>query len=226
MNNEKRVILFIVEGNSDRIFFSEYQKLFPDYHVLIHVVKGDIFSNRDLKNQSIKTVVQEIVKKVLRENPVKGLLPTDIAYIFQITDTDCCFQDDQFSNYSLDVIRKAKANKINDVIAMQQYMSNLEYKKYKLLYFSPNLEGALTPSFDPEGKHGGHKQNNMLKLVASMRHHHKGFEYALNQKLNNRAIAPFDEYFESWEFIRETNNSQGNFTNLKFTLREEKINSK
>lgn len=230
MNKEKKVILFIVEGGSDKIFFSEFEKVFPNYHVLVHVVKGDIFSNRDLKNKSITSVVKEIIQVVLNENSILGLVPSDIETIYQITDTDCCFQVEEFSNMSLTVIRRTKAEKINDVLAIQEYMSTPENDKYKLLFFAPNIEGPLTPEFDPTGKHGGFKQVNMLNLISNLRLQSKGMYWAMKELLDSDEIAPFSEYFDSWDFIRADNNSQGNFTNLKFILdsveeKNQKINN-
>lgn len=222
MNNEKKVVLFIVEGGSDKIFFSEFEKVFTEHHVLVHSVKGDVFSNRDLKNQSMKSVVANIISKVLKENSILGLFPSDIEYIFHITDTDCCFQIEEFSNHSLTVIRRAKAEKINNVISIQKYMPSPETEKYKLLYFSPNLEGPLTPEFDLAGKHGGDKQRNMIELLTKLRSADKSFADSIYQLFNNNIIAPFDDYYESWEFIQEYNNSQDNYTNLKFIFDKEK----
>lgn len=225
MNNEKKVILFIVEGGSDKIFFSEFEKVFTEHHVLVHSVKGDVFSNRNIKNVSMKIIVKEIIEKVLKDNSVLGLIPKDIDYIFHITDTDCCFQQEEFSNYSLTVIRRSKAEKINDVITMQRYMPNDDTEKYKLLYFAPNLEGPLTPSFEVTNQRleGADKSRNMIKLISTLRNDSNSFEESVFKLFNKQEIAPFAEYYQSWDFIREGNNSQGNYTNLKFVFEEEGI---
>lgn len=214
MNDEKKVIIFIVEGGSDKIFFGEYKKIFLQHHVLIHVVKGDIFSNRQLKKRSSTSVIKGIVNKVINDNSVLGITREDVQYVYQITDTDCCFQKDKFENDSLAVIRKTKAEKINAIVEMQRYTAS-DKRTYELLYLSPNLEGALTPNFDNTNADGVDKSLNMLNLI---KHLNKtgNIKQALNEIVSTDKIAPFDEYFKSWDFIRCDNNCQKPYTNLKF----------
>lgn len=218
MNREKKVIIFIVEGGSDKIFFGEYKKIFTNHHVLIHVVKGDIFTNHQLKNRSTNSVVKEIINKVIKDNSVLGVTLDDVDYIYQITDIDNCFQKDKFSNESLSRIRQIKAEKINAIIELQRYSK--KDRGFDLLFFSPNLEGALTPRFDSKNADGVEKSKNMLKLIREI--NSKGnIEDQLNKMIDNPMIAPFSEYFESWDYIRRDNNCKKANTNLKLIKKGE-----
>lgn len=95
-NKQKQVVVFIVEGESDRYALEgSFKRFFKGSDVvtgcLVCSACSDITSEFDSSANTIKKNVNELVRRYLSDNK---LLPSDIRQIVQITDTDGVFIPD------------------------------------------------------------------------------------------------------------------------------------
>jgi len=94
---EKKVILLIVEGNSEEsLLFDRLRHLFKPYGIRFRIFGGDILYELERK-KSIKGVIGDTVKEFLAKNKLKTI---DIFAVLHIIDTDGCLIGD--NNVTID----------------------------------------------------------------------------------------------------------------------------
>ena len=101
---EKRVILLIVEGKSDKVtlenaFRRTLMERYPSCDAKVHVIHGDGTLKRPygsyiVSSEAIKATNALVRTYLQREGQYYGIKPRDILGIAQITDLDACFADD------------------------------------------------------------------------------------------------------------------------------------
>ena len=127
----KKVLLFIVEGLSDEAALDGVlSRLLSNEKIRFHVVKGDITTSERRGSNSIKTLINEQVRKFMTSY---HLQPKDILQVVHLMDTDGAFvpesaiiEDSGISEFkytsatitapSKDTVRRRNATKGNNML--------------------------------------------------------------------------------------------------------------
>lgn len=229
----KKIILFIVEGNSDEYALSPLVSELVDHSLVrFEVMHGDItaFPEGKYKDKNIVQRLELAINQFLNHNhPLKR---SDIAKVIFISDMDACFipnkyiietEYDHSFRYEDDGLyvknkeqaierNEVKSQNLKDILSLQSINNTL----IEAYYFSCNLDHAL------------YNKRNLNKRLKE--DYADAFSYKYyNQEIEfmsfifNREIAPIRDYLSSWEFIKKDLNSISRFTNFNvFFLKNEK----
>ncbi|MFY8264110.1 hypothetical protein ACOT7R_14555 [Clostridium perfringens] len=222
----KKVMLFIVEGISDRESLSLIlSRIIKNNKVQFYVVGGDITSEKGTTLQNCITKVNNCIKKFLKENK---FLKGDILRVIHLVDTDGTYIEDAFVKqsqtneliYKEDCIlakdiksicerNKKKASILNKLYSTTK-ISNIDYSMY---YFSCNLEHVL---------HDEQNLNDDLKCDYADKfiERYDGKEEEFIKFLNESDFAVDGDYSQSWKFIKDGLNSLKRNCNLHLLLNE------
>ena len=152
----KKVILFIVEGISDKTSFALIlSNLIKTKNIQFHIVNGDITSDRYTTVTNAITKVHEQIKNFL-EN--KFFQKKDILKVIHLLDTDGAYvgkdyikEDDiegflyspdfiKAGNIDLVLARNDKKSRVVNKLSARPEIASIPYSMY---YFSCNLEHVL-----------------------------------------------------------------------------------
>lgn len=154
----KRVLLFIVEGRSDEAALDNVlSRLLSNEKIRFHIIKGDITTSERRGNISIKTLVNEQVRKFMTSY---HLLPKDILQVVHLMDTDGAFvpesaiiEDSGISGFeytrktitapSKDAVRRRNVTKSNNMLRLARMGTTYKNIPYEAYYCSRNLEHVL-----------------------------------------------------------------------------------
>lgn len=224
----KKVVLFIVEGISDKdsleILLDEL--LEENNEVIFQVVGGDITADRDIKKSNIKNGITNIIK----DSGKRKFKPSDYREVIHLVDMDAAFisEENIYEDITLDkFIYKDDgiyANKINRIIERnnrKQGLLNLLTSTnkvygsvpYRVFYFSCNLEHVL---------HNERIVEKNLKVEYANKFQDKYIDDldAFINLICNSEFSVKKEYKESWEFIKQDNNSIKRFTNFNILIED------
>lgn len=219
---DKQIILFIVEGESDKHSFENIlNKIISNDVVKFKVVKGDI----TVKSNKY-TVCRQINKKVdefLNEPKNKVLKVSDICKVVHLVDLDAVFinddkiikNDKDSKEYKDDCYLVPNRNNIiernrnkKEVILKLKDLSFIKYKQgddiniipYEIYYFSCNLEHVLHDNPNVETKE---QKKELSELFAE---EYLGKEKNFIKFIKSEKYATTLEYQQSWnECIKEQN---------------------
>ena len=227
--SEKKVILFLVEGTSDKV---SLQAIFENYYnplnLQVDVIHSDI--TQDSIASDIKTRLNAIVNNFCVREKLKI---RDLNRIIHIVDTDGVFisEENIFQNedlqdetyYTLNEIHakdrlsminrnrnKAKVLKnISKITELTVTSVSTNFRiPYSVYYFSRNLEHVL---HNIEKKlTDGEKKDLSNKFDDKYEGDFVRFKTFISDKL----YAVSGNYKETWNFIQNGNNSLNRFTNL------------
>lgn len=219
---DKQIILFIVEGESDKHSFENIlNKIVSNDVVKFKVVKGDITvkSNKYTVCKRINNKVEEF----LSEPKNKFLSVTDISKVVHLVDLDAAFissdkivkNDKDSKEYQRDCYLVPNVNDIiernknkREVILKLKDMSFIRYKKgdkdkiipYEIYYFSCNLEHVLHNNPNVESLK---KKKELSELFAE---EYLGKEKEFLKFIKSKDYATTLGYQESWyDAIKEKN---------------------
>lgn len=216
----KKVILFIVEGSTDKNSLSLIlYRLLNNVNVKFHVVGGDVTSEKETSVKNCIVKVTNEIKSFLEENKYDK---KDIIKIVHLVDTDGAFvnndkiimDEDVKIKYTLDSIltknieniveRNNRKSSVIDKLYNLDKVYNIDYFMY---YFSCNLEHVL---------HNEENINDHLKEEYS--------DKFLDKYINNERkfiefictsnFSMINDYVKSWEFIKKDTNSLKRYCNL------------
>ena len=222
----KKVVLFIVEGITDKdsleLLLTELVE--KDSQVIFQVVGGDITSERDVSRSNIKEKITEIIKN----GGKRKFQPSDYREIIHLVDMDGVFisedkiyKDDKvdrfvykddgiYTNNVQAVIERnnKKKNLLNLLISTTKVYRTVPYRVF---YFSCNLEHIL---------HDERQVEDFLKIKYSEAFQDKYIDNLDDfvDLICNSDFTVKKEYKESWEFIKNDNNSINRFTNFNIVL--------
>ncbi len=217
----KKVIIFLVEGPSDREALAPVlKKLFVSDQIHFHVMHGDITSHSMLSSDKSSNI---LLKYIDTERKKYGFKPKDILKVVQIIDTDGAFIADESVIYGENTRIEYKKNciitKYPEQIQARNQRKTASVKKlietnyigtapYFIYYLSRNLEHVLM---------------NIAKDVAD----DKKTDYAdsFADRFKNKPLkflnfissidfAVTGDYNETWDFIMQGNNSLKRHSNL------------
>ena len=232
----RKVILFLVEGNSDKTALGVILgRLFTTPEIIVEVVGNDITAMTGVQPENILSITGGIVENFVANNKGYGL--KDISMIIQLTDTDGAYvpekavmedrsQDDHFYTPTAiltpepdNVIsrNKQKAKNINKLYPK----SKLGSAKYRLYYMSCNLDHVL---YDKQNnKNKGYDAEEFWQRYADDL---DGFvDFISNSDFSVTCEGAEDRYKESWKFIKKDLHSLERHTNFGLCLEELKGSS-
>lgn len=216
----KKVILFIVEGISDKNSLALIlSRLIRTENIQFHVVGGDITSNKYNDSQNCISKINEEVNKFLKTNSFKK---TDIFKIIHLVDMDGAYVDstaikegntDKFI-YNSDCIiasdinqvknRNERKSKILDKLSTTMAICKINYCMY---YFSCNLEHVLHNEKNVE-------DNLKDKYSDDFVERYDGKEDEFIEFLKNSVFSVQGDYKTTWQYIKIGLNSLNRHCNF------------
>lgn len=223
---EKKVKLFVVEGPSDETAFGLlFERLFANDRVLFNVVHGDVTANMGAK--SARNVVRDQLVGHI-EHEYYGW--KDLMEIVHIVDSDGVFiSDDKVVaaesdclEYGLDCIKAprvesilqrnhAKAATLNQL----RHITGITYQHitvpYRIYYVSRNLEHALHGVIEDVSDYEKEKLARLFQR--RYRNDLEGFAAFMRNE-----IGVAGDYTETWDHLRQNENSLARRSNLHLVL--------
>lgn len=209
-NNSKKIVLFIVEGISDKDSLELLiKKAFAHKNFIFEVVNGDITADKNSSTNNIKKKLADIVKAGGRNK----FMPSDYEEIIHLIDIDGVFLDEEHiyldpalekfvykedGIYSSDRQKVIDRNKAKRKIIEMLISTKRIFKKvnYSIYFFSSNLEHVLHNIIDAEDSD---KEDLALRFQDEYYENIEEFlsfmcqsEFSINRN-----------YEESWKYITE-----------------------
>jgi hypothetical protein len=227
--NRKKVVLLIVEGESDEtLLIDRLRDLFRDHEIRFEPQRGDILYDVKKQGKPIKKVIGETVREILIKRKFKQ---SDILAVIHIIDTDgCLIPDDNvvldnqqesltyYQNNSISVQSETQMNNIltrNDIrgrnIRTMNSVSTIVSNKYayQMFYFSRNLEHVV---FNEPNPCSDTKVDNIEDFLDELS---SPLEDYLAQFMPGIDASSYNEqYIASWTFISEGVKSLQRATNV------------
>ncbi len=216
----KKVILFIVEGITDKISLGGIiDKLITTSLVKFYITNGDITSEQYSSVTNVREKVNKHVKQFLSINSLKR---SDLLQIVHLIDMDGAYvREDQIREDDVEDFLYSEeaiiANSINRVIRRnlrkQQVINRLSLNPvingtpYRMYYFSCNLEHVL---------HNKINISNELKIKFAEDFTDSFYknENAFIDFINDKDFAVAGDFKETWEFIKMNGNSLKRYSNF------------
>lgn len=223
----KKVILFIVEGDSEKVFFNPVlNELFPKEEYKFAVVGGDITGDYEVTTkENIESKLEAIINEYINETKI---LLSDIHKIIQVIDTDGAFIKDtsiQFhvSDKVLYTHTKIKTNHVEKIIKRNKLKKEVVEKligtesikgiTYEIYYMSCNLDHVL---FDEPNQSAHCKIDKAIEYADRL----YGNELELLKLLESDVVKHYSDYKKSWEEIFEGENSLRRSSNFNIYINE------
>ncbi len=230
-----KFLLFIVEGRTDeRSLGLTLSRLL--HHVKFRIVSTDITSDFESNADNIESKIIEQIGYFLAENPQFSF--EDIMHVIHLVDTDGAFIDDsriQTNNSCKDAIYTEDSIFIDDTNKIitrnhrkKDILNHLSKKdfikgndkngisvklKYTVYYMSCNLEHVLHD-----------KQNcsieEKIELASSFERKCNDNIHLLRDILFSPSIDNSTNYLDSWEYIKNNNNSLKRKSNFSYFYRQ------
>ena len=219
MAKGKKVILFIVEGPSDKVSFENiFEQYFEDSKTKIAVLHGDITAKSSTSD--IKANLSDKITDFCSIEKIR--FPEDIKRIVHLVDTDGAFISSdsvvsgeenikytktQIITNNVEGIKERNASKatVLKVLAKTQQLNHVEYSIY---YFSRNLEHVLhNISEDLENE-----QKKDLSESFDLKYEDKLEEFI--SFITDSEFAVEGDYKKTWQFIMQGTNSLNRYSNI------------
>jgi hypothetical protein len=227
--NRKKVVLLIVEGESDEtLLIDRLRELFRGHDIRFEPQRGDILYDIKKHGKPIKDIIGETVREVLIKRKFKQ---SDILAVIHIIDTDGCLipednvvidgQQKALTYYQdnfISVPTEAQKNNIltrNDIrsrnIRTMNSVSSIVSNKYnyQMFYFSRNLEHVI---FDEPNPCSETKVDNIEEFLDNLTLPLE--KYLLQFMPDTNAESYNEQYIASWTFISRGNKSLQRSTNV------------
>ncbi|MBW9171337.1 hypothetical protein K2F43_08970 [Clostridium estertheticum] len=225
----KKIVLFIVEGVTDRNSFSlVLSKIIEkDKIVRFKVIHGDITTQNGVSASNIYTKITDYIKEFISSDMYRK---SDISNVIHLVDTDGAFINDEQvlqkdtngsieyntqNIYAKNTDNIKKRNKQKSQILSKLATTNMVYANlgYRVYFFSSNLEHVI---HNIQGVNADDKRKYAEKFED---------EFITNpisfiEFMNNPEFAINAEYKDTWEFIKKDTNSLKRFTNFNLYLND------
>ncbi len=235
---KNKIVLFIVEGITDQTSLENIlDTLVDEYNtstacgdnVIFDISEGDITSDYSSKPSNIKSKITKIIKGKGK----RKFAPTDYKEVIHIIDTDGAYIDDSwiFQDKSKerffytpngiyyknrdDVIERNKHKRkiIDSLLGIKTVYGSV---KYRVFFLSSNLEHVLHDQMNVEDK----RKTELAKEFETE------YEDRAKDFINFMCNSNFScnqEYNQSWDFIKQNNNSIQRYTNFDIFIKEYSI---
>lgn len=228
MPKAKKVILFIVEGITDRTALGGVLTNLLDSDVVhLEITRGDITTKDDVNAGNVVARINSVVKEAMKKYAFRS---TDLQYIVHLIDTDGAFIPDSaiqknpeatHIEYTLDTIQTANVNAIQErnkkktgLVGILRGKSEINKKPYKVFYFSRNME------------HVFHDEIRELSSEQKMEMA-ENFDDAYADKpqdflnfIRSSGFAVDGDYNETWNFITQGIHSLERWSNFHIYFEE------
>ncbi|MDR1940065.1 MAG: hypothetical protein LBQ40_04640 [Clostridiales bacterium] len=204
--NYKRVLLFIVEGATEKITLENvFKKNFADKKICFKIVGGDITAEDSTTEENAESKIYACVRDFLSRNG--GFKRSDITEIIHLTDLDGAFVSDKriVFNGGVDLAyeeRFIESNKTYKIIernkrksAVLSRLSTLGHIRgisYSVYYFSSNIEHVL---YGKKDCGGAEKESLAYEFAKDF----TGRETTFCDFLTGQGVAVDLDYARSWE---------------------------
>lgn len=222
MKIQKKVILIIVEGETDATTLKPIFKTFFKDEVIFHIVRNDITSDLTKFDTPIKNQITVLIKKELQ---ISKLTKKDIAQVIYITDMDgayiskdnIIYKEIPTIEYSLENIYTSNIDSIQkrnilksrnlNILSTTTKIYNIPFSIY---YFSRNLEHSLYNKIESLSKEIKYELSDNFIETENLSIFNNIIE---NIKLGN-------DYKNSWESIQILTNSLHRYSNIHILLQD------
>ena len=218
--SSKKVIIFIVDGTTDEISLGYIvSKLCKGKKVFFQVSNTDITSEISNNTGNIVKKINDQVNECIMQQHFKK---SDIEKIVHIVDMDGVYADDSYIKYqktrevkyNLDGIYTKNVDAIKErnnrksAILNKLCTTNMIGKiPYEIYYFSTNIEHIMHNIQNAEDE-----SKRYFAEKVEDRFYENPEEFI--EFINNKKYAVKGTYDESWDFIKEGNNSLKRYTNF------------
>lgn len=220
MTKRKKVILFLVEGFSDKTALENIiSRLVTEERVIFAVMHGDITSNRTTKADNVLKRVAEQAKEGLSKYKI---LKSDVIQIIHLVDADGVFIPDshikngdasnfQYTQEEIIAGNRAVIKERNErKAAMLQKLEKtgkLFGIPYRVYFMSCNLDHVLynIQNLDDTRK---------VEYADEFYESYVGKEQKFLEFINDFSIAAKGMYQDTWDFIAQDLNSLKRYSNL------------
>lgn len=221
----KKVVLFIVEGPSDESALSAIlSKVYDRNSIRVRVIHGDITTEKGVQPHNIIRKVNEHIKDDMKKY---GLRKSNMQQVIHLMDTDGAYVPDdavkeikgaQKTIYNVNEIITDDRTKIIDRNKQKRAnMSRLAQESsiggiaYTAIYMSSNLDHVL---YDKLNSDDETKRKDSLAFAKKYMNDIKGFiSFITNSKFSVAGSLK-----ETWEYIKDGQNSLARHTNLGICL--------
>ncbi len=222
MGEKRKVVLFIVEGSSDKQALEKiFQKIYRrSRNIDFKCTDGDISSDEKIDETNVKDRIREIIQDFLDDQKLEK---NDIFQVIQLFDMDGAYVpesaikkgESEHFLYSLDSIscknperikdRNKRKSKVMDYLLSLDVIWDIPYEMY---YMSCNLDHALynEMNLDKESKQD-YADAFYERFIGK---ENKFIDFLVTDVVNG---VP-DSFPASWRYIKEDLHSLGRHTNL------------
>lgn len=241
---KKKVVLFLVEGQSDinalsyavPQFFEDIDENYEVYFPILHDDRqdgGDITSKKGIKPENI----EKLIYKLFLHDFLKdyGLYPKDITEIIQIVDLDGAFippenvvmlQEGNDSNYTVYLEKTIETTNVEAIRERNECKSiNLEYLiNLKEIKVASKKVKYSVYYFSANLDHFLHGDANLIPREKCAKADTFSDKCVKDISVFVKAFIPTStnlqglDYYESWDFVKQGCNSLGCYSNLHILL--------
>ena len=218
--NEKKVILFIVEGPSDRAALGPImEEYFNSEDIKFLIVHGDITIKNYITKDNAIIKVNEQIKEKLKELKKKyNYSKTDYIKIIHLIDTDGVYISDdkvmQKEGENRNGIRNRNAKK-SEVLFKLRTTKNIDGIQYRVYYNSCNLEHVLYDELKD------FTDDEKLEKSDDFAEQYEGKSDEFIQFISDESVAVEGSYKETWEYIEKDLNSLNRHSNMNLIFQKE-----
>ena len=222
----KKVVLFIVEGITEKesleLLLTELME--DNSQVIFEIVGGDITSDSLVNRRNIRNKLTDIIK----DGGKRKFKPSDYQEVIHLVDMDAAFISEAniYEDNTLDrfvykddgiyaknierVIERnnKKKNLLNLLLSTDKVYGSVPYRVF---YFSCNLEHVLHNERDVE-------ENLKIEYAEDFQDRYIGNLEEFIDLICDSTFTVKKNYKESWDFIKQGNNSIKRCTNFNILL--------
>lgn len=228
MKSIKKVILFIVEGESDSTSLGAILSKLLSYNMIkFCIMHKDITSDKGTKPSNAINKIWNHIKLYLKKEP--GITKSNICQIVHLIDMDGAYikedkikveKDIKQFKYTETYIKADSIEKVNERNVKKQkninrlcYCKNIRGIPYTMYYFSCNLEHVLHNEINLEY---GLKMEYAENFSDSYYDKEKNFI----EFINDDKFAVKGDYNDTWEFIKCNGNSLKRYSNFHLFFKD------
>ena len=226
LGKSKKIVLFIVEGVTDRNSFAlVLSKIIEkDKIVRFKVIHGDMTTKNGVNASNIYKKITDYIKEFLASDIYKK---SDILNVIHLVDTDGAYiNDEQILQKDIDSIeyntQNIYAKNINNIKSRNKQKSQILSKlaatdtvyanlSYAIYFFSSNLEHVIhnrqSVCSEDKRKYAEIFEDKFINSPVSF------IEF-----MNSSEFALAGGYKDTWEFIKKDTNSLKRYTNFNLYL--------
>lgn len=224
MAKTKKVILFIVEGITDKTALGNVLTNLIETDnetVRFAMTDGDITTKKDINAGNVISSVNAVVKQALNKNKYQQ---KDLLSIIHLIDTDGAFvpsstvqnnseavhieySETSIQTAHMDLILE-RNNKKTTIINILRGKKEINKKPYKIFYFSRNMEHVLHNEIRELSR------KEKMKLAEDFDDKYGDNPQDFLNFIRSTVFATQGDYEETWNFIKQENHSLERWSNF------------